>query len=153
MVRVEEEHDQPDSRVGRHLVGLASRPWLDARDGSAGRLDSHALEGLELLKHLVLVDLEVGRRQVFDRLAAGGGVGVNTDEVGLGAEDGALCFPGGRRRWLGGRWRCLRTGRGRHRGSRSAGADDTDEEPPWEATDRVVAHGSVPSGEALGWPD
>ena len=53
----------------------------------------HVLEGLDLLRHAVFEQLEVGRREVPDRLAVDRRVDVHAHEVGFDAERG-LPLPG-----------------------------------------------------------
>ena len=84
--RVEEDDEHAIPGIGGRLERLPLRARLDALGLRSRRAHDDVLEGLDLLRHAVLEDLEVLGLQVEDRLAVLERIRVDPDEVRLDAE-------------------------------------------------------------------
>ena len=84
MSLVEEDHEHTVARVLSRLQHLPLRRGLDALRLRARRADDDVLERVDLLGHSVLEDLEVGGRQILDRLAGTRRIHVDPNEIGAG---------------------------------------------------------------------
>ena len=100
-VQIDHEHAAP--RVSRKLICCSNRRGLEALRLSAGGLHHDMFEAVDLLRRVVLVNLEIGRGEVLNRLAVLCRKHVNAHHVRSRAETGRLR----RRRLLRG-WRCRR---------------------------------------------
>ena len=73
VIGVEKDHEHAGARIGGGFTAAAQAVYLGARRRSARRPCDHVLEVLDLLRDSVFKNLEVGGRQVVDRLSVARG--------------------------------------------------------------------------------
>src|SRR5262249_27947325 len=83
---VEKQHEHPRTRVERRLSRFGDRVWLASRFLGGRRADDDVLELIDLLRHLVLEDFEIGAGEVGYGRAVTRWIDIDANVIGPGAE-------------------------------------------------------------------